>query len=54
MALYHDAEGAFSAAYGTQDAVFLVRPDGYISWRARSWRDSGLLEHLGRVLLPSA
>src|SRR6185312_17328288 len=48
-----DAEGAVSAAYGAQAAVFLVRPDGYIGWRGRSWQDAGLLAHLGRVFEPA-
>jgi len=53
VATYGDAEGALSAAYGAQAAVFLVRPDGYIGWRGRSWRDAGLLAHLGRVFQPA-
>jgi 2-polyprenyl-6-methoxyphenol hydroxylase-like FAD-dependent oxidoreductase len=51
VALYHDTEGAFAAAYG-REAVFLVRPDGYIGWRGRRWTDHGLLEYLSRVLTP--
>ncbi|MEJ0019177.1 MAG: FAD-dependent monooxygenase [Acetobacteraceae bacterium] len=42
VAVLHDREGTFAAAYGTQDAGFLVRPDGYIGWRGASWRDQGL------------
>jgi hypothetical protein len=50
-ALYHDAGGAFTAAYG-REAVFLVRPDGYIGWRGRRWTDRGLVEYFSRVLTP--
>jgi hypothetical protein len=53
VATYGDAEGALSSAYGAQAAVFLVRPDGYIGWRGRSWRDAGLLAHLGRLFQPA-
>jgi 2-polyprenyl-6-methoxyphenol hydroxylase-like FAD-dependent oxidoreductase len=49
VALLYDAHGAFANAYGTQEASFLVRPDGYIGWRGLSWRDSGLLAHLSRI-----
>lgn len=37
-----DAEGLFAAAYGEATVVHLVRPDGHIAWRGRSWRDEGL------------
>ena len=53
VATYGDAEGALSAAYGADAAVFLVRPDGYIGWRGRSWQDANLLAHLGRVFQPT-
>src|SRR4051794_26719152 len=46
VALLHDAHGAFAYAYGTPEASFLIRPDGYIGWRGLSWRGSGLLAHL--------
>jgi len=49
----HDEAGAFAAAYGTRDACFLVRPDGYIGWRGVSWRDAGLAEWL-QLWLPAA
>jgi 2-polyprenyl-6-methoxyphenol hydroxylase-like FAD-dependent oxidoreductase len=52
VALYHDPEGAFAAAYGTRSAVFLVRPDGYIGWRGQSFDDPNLIGHLGRILRP--
>jgi 2-polyprenyl-6-methoxyphenol hydroxylase-like FAD-dependent oxidoreductase len=50
IAMYHDREGAFARAYSDVDASFLIRPDGYIGWRGRSWRDAGLLTHLDRIL----
>jgi 2-polyprenyl-6-methoxyphenol hydroxylase-like FAD-dependent oxidoreductase len=50
IALYRDAGNAFPLVYGKAGGAFLVRPDGYIGWRGRSWRDPGLLSHLGRVL----
>jgi 2-polyprenyl-6-methoxyphenol hydroxylase-like FAD-dependent oxidoreductase len=49
LALLHDRQGAFADAYSTQKASFLVRPDGHVGWRGRSWRDPGLLAHLGRI-----
>jgi FAD binding domain len=51
--LFHDADGAFSRAYGGTDATFLVRPDGHIGWRGRSWRDEGLRAYLARILVPA-
>jgi 2-polyprenyl-6-methoxyphenol hydroxylase-like FAD-dependent oxidoreductase len=53
VALLHDREGAFAAAYGRREACFLVRPDGHLGWHGRSWRDVGLLAHLGRVFGPA-
>jgi 2-polyprenyl-6-methoxyphenol hydroxylase-like FAD-dependent oxidoreductase len=53
VALLHDREGAFAAAYGGREACFLVRPDGYLGWRGGSWRDVGLLAQLGRVFGPA-
>jgi hypothetical protein len=50
IALLHDRQGAFAAAYGSQAASFLVRPDGHIGWRGLSWRDEGLTAYLGKVL----
>ncbi len=52
LALLHDRHGAFSEAYGAE-AALLVRPDGYVGWRGRSWRDAGLLAHLDRILQPT-
>jgi 2-polyprenyl-6-methoxyphenol hydroxylase-like FAD-dependent oxidoreductase len=50
IAVLHDPKGAFADAYGLQATSFLVRPDGYIGWRGLSWRNTGLLCHLGRSL----
>jgi hypothetical protein len=49
FALFHDRLGEFAAGYGAVDACFLVRPDGYIGWRGKSWRDAGLSAHLERT-----
>ncbi|TDR87332.1 FAD-dependent monooxygenase [Enterovirga rhinocerotis] len=37
-----DAGGAFASAYGSGRAAYLIRPDGHIAWRGRSWRDEGI------------
>jgi 2-polyprenyl-6-methoxyphenol hydroxylase-like FAD-dependent oxidoreductase len=50
--VYFDSEGAVAKAYGTQDASFLVRPDGYVGWRGPSWRCPGLTTYLGRFSVP--
>jgi hypothetical protein len=42
IAFFHDRQGSFRNSYGDQEASFLVRPDGYVGWRGRCWRDSGL------------
>jgi len=49
IAFLDDPHGAFADAYGAEGASFLVRPDGYIGWRGRSWRDTGLRAHLDRI-----
>jgi 2-polyprenyl-6-methoxyphenol hydroxylase-like FAD-dependent oxidoreductase len=54
VALYHDQEGEFAAAYGTGPAAFLIRPDGHVGWPGRSWRDLGLPEYLARVFTAQA
>jgi hypothetical protein len=51
--VFHDADGSFSRAYGRTEATFLVRPDGYIGWRGRSWSDEGMRSYLARVLVPA-
>jgi hypothetical protein len=50
VAVYHDERGEFTAAYGAQAASFLIRPDGYIGWRGRSWDDKGLFAYLAKTL----
>ena len=53
IALHHDRQGGFAEAYGAQAASFLVRPDGHLGWRGRSWRGPGLLAHLEGVFRPA-
>ncbi|HSI39070.1 MAG TPA: FAD-dependent monooxygenase [Xanthobacteraceae bacterium] len=48
LSVYHDPDGAFAVAYGTEMA-YLVRPDGHIGWRGPSWHAPGLAGYLGRV-----
>lgn len=54
LTILHDAQGRFASVYGSQGGSLLVRPDGYLGWRGRSWREDGLLDHLGSVLRRSA
>ncbi len=49
IALYRDAENSFAHAYGSGAAAFLIRPDGYIGWRGRSYRDAGLVTYFDQV-----
>jgi 2-polyprenyl-6-methoxyphenol hydroxylase-like FAD-dependent oxidoreductase len=51
IAVLHDRDGAFAAAYGSAETAFLIRPDGHIAWRGSSFRDAGLMAHLGAILL---
>ncbi|WP_407529027.1 FAD-dependent monooxygenase [Methylobacterium oryzisoli] len=51
VALLEDPSGAFAAAYGPEPMSYLVRPDGHLGWRGRSWREAGLQEHLQSLLL---
>jgi hypothetical protein len=53
VAVFHDRQREFEAAYGSEDACFLVRPDGYVGWRGKSWRDPGLSAHLERLFGPA-
>ena len=53
LALFHDRDGAFAKAYGVGLSSVLVRPDGYLGWRGRTWRDAGLHAHLGGVFRPA-
>jgi 2-polyprenyl-6-methoxyphenol hydroxylase-like FAD-dependent oxidoreductase len=52
IAVCHDHEGAFAAAYGPPEMAFLVRPDGYIGWLGWSWKEAGLRAYLDMILLP--
>jgi 2-polyprenyl-6-methoxyphenol hydroxylase-like FAD-dependent oxidoreductase len=47
VAVLHDAQGAFAAAYGASGA-WLIRPDGYIAWRGPSATHPGLRDALAR------
>lgn len=49
---YADADGTFQALYGIDDSgAVLVRPDGYVAWRARAGADTTALDDvLGRLL----
>jgi hypothetical protein len=49
VAIYHDCEHRFSTVYGGQEAMFLIRPDGYIGWRGRSGREPSLTAYLRQV-----
>ncbi|MGE7417796.1 FAD-dependent monooxygenase [Methylobacterium tarhaniae] len=51
--LLEDRTGAFAEAYGRRATSCLVRPDGHLGWRGRSWREPGLRAHLRR-LFPAA
>ncbi len=48
-----DPTGAFGKAYGAGTMACLIRPDGHLAWRGRTWREPGLHAHLRR-LFPSA
>jgi hypothetical protein len=52
--LSDDQEGRLAAAYGSPEATFLIRPDGYIGWRGRSWREAGLFAYLDLILPPDS
>ena len=49
LALLHDGQGAFAAAYGV-GATLAVRPDGHVGWRGPSWRDPGLVAYFDQIL----
>ncbi|WP_425452603.1 hypothetical protein [Methylobacterium radiodurans] len=51
--LLEDRARAFTEVYGDQAMSCLVRPDGHLGWRGRSWRDASFQEHLRR-LFPAA
>ena len=52
LVLLHDPERAVAAACGAPPSSLLVRPDGHIGWRGRSWREPGLRIHLERMFAP--
>jgi hypothetical protein len=49
IALYRDAENSFANTYGSAAGAFLIRPDGYIGWRGKTYRDAGLVTYLDRI-----
>lgn len=49
IALYRDAENKFANTYGSAAAAFLIRPDGHIGWRGKSFRDAGLVAYFDRL-----
>ncbi len=49
IALYRDAVNSFANTYGSAAGAFLIRPDGYIGWRGKSYRDAGLVTYLDRI-----
>jgi len=54
IASFDDQEARLAAAYGSPEATFLIRPDGYIGWRGRSWREAGLVAYLDLILPPDS
>ena len=52
ISMYHDRQGEFARAYGSEEMNFLVRPDGYIGWRGRPGQDPGLMTYLGQIFRP--
>ena len=53
VAVYRDDERAFAGVYGREEMAFLVRPDGYVGWRGRSWLSEGLTAYLSRISGPA-
>ena len=49
VAVLRDDESTFAGAYGREQTIFLVRPDGYIGWRGRSWPSDGLTAYFSRI-----
>jgi hypothetical protein len=37
----------------SESALYLVRPDGYVAYRASPVRREALEHHLGRILVPA-
>jgi 2-polyprenyl-6-methoxyphenol hydroxylase-like FAD-dependent oxidoreductase len=53
VAILADADGGFRAAYQpAHGTAYLVRPDGYVGYHARPWREDGIAAHLAATLLP--
>jgi len=50
--LLEDRTGAFAGAYGARAMSYLVRPDGHLGWRGRSWREPGLRRTSGGCSRP--
>jgi 2-polyprenyl-6-methoxyphenol hydroxylase-like FAD-dependent oxidoreductase len=50
VAVLHDRDSSFRKSYGSEEAAFLIRPDGHIGWRGRSFRDGGLMAYLRQIL----
>jgi hypothetical protein len=50
-AVFRDADGEFAAGYGT--SAYLIRPDGYVSFRTSTPTASSLRAHLSRTLTGS-
>lgn len=54
FAHYHEADQSFQKLVGNSPAALLIRPDGYIAWRAASWDNDGLSRFLDRLFTPTA
>jgi hypothetical protein len=49
-----DGSGALHGLYGARaEALYLVRPDGYVGLRGRPAREDKLVEYLGRLFTPA-
>jgi 2-polyprenyl-6-methoxyphenol hydroxylase-like FAD-dependent oxidoreductase len=50
VTLLEDREGRFAEAYSSLATSLLVRPDGYLAWRGRSWKEPSLQAYLAAIL----
>ena len=50
VTMLRDAQGSFAKAYGADARTVLVRPDGYLGWCGRSWRDTGVVAYLDAIV----